>query len=66
MADLEEESKEPAAITAKKATVNPVVDVTEENIGEFGIEDVVMPMIGNSVKMPKNAEVAAIITGLLE
>ena len=44
---------------------NPVIDVTEENIGEFGIEDVVMPMVGNSVKMPKNAELAAIITELL-
>ena len=40
--------------------------MTEENIGEFGIGDVVMPLIGNSVKMPKNQEVAAIITELLQ
>ena len=46
--------------------VNPVVDVTEENIGEFGIGDVVMPLVGNSIRLPKNAELASIITELLE
>ena len=46
--------------------INPVIDVTEENIEEFGISDVVMPMIGNSIRLPKNAELAKIITELLE
>ena len=46
--------------------INPVVDVTEENIGEFSIGDVVMPLVGNSIRLPKNAELAAIINELLE
>lgn len=43
-----------------------MIDVTEENIGEFTISDIVMPMIGASIRMPKNAELALIITELLK
>ena len=37
---------------------NPVLDVTEENIGEFTIEDVVMPMIGSDIRLPSNSDIA--------
>jgi len=67
VAEPEEESKEEAKEGSKNnRVVNPVIDVTEENIGEFTIKDVVMPMVGNSVRLPKNAELASIITKLLE
>ena len=64
----EEESKEESkeAANSTQRVVNPVIDVTEENIGEFTIQDVVMPMIGNSVRMPQNAELASIIKGLMQ
>lgn len=61
-----EESKEPAP-TEKEAPrrTSPVIEVTEENIGEFTIADVVMPMIGHSIRLPKHPELAQIYTELL-
>lgn len=58
-----EESKEETK--EKPRVVNPVIDVTEENIGEYTIEDVVMPMVGHDVRMPKNEELLRIIHDLL-
>lgn len=55
----EEESKD------QKRVTSPVIDVTEQNIGQYTIQDVVMPMVGNNVKMPKNEELTKIISDLL-
>jgi len=52
VADPEEESKEETKEAPNGRVVNPVLDVTEANIGEFTIEDVVMPMVGSSIRMP--------------
>ena len=54
-----EESKEPAS-TEKGASrrTSPVIEVTEENIAEFTIADVVMPMIGHNIRLPKHPELA--------
>lgn len=38
-----------------------VVDVTEANIGDFSIEDIVMPMIGHDINLPKNEELRKIM-----
>ena len=38
-----------------------VVDVIEANIGDFSIEDVVMPMVGHDVNLPKNEELRKIM-----
>ena len=62
--ETKEESKEATAFKQRR-DVNPVIDVTEENIGEFTIHDVVMPMVGSSIRLPKNAELAAIFNELL-
>lgn len=55
----EEESKD------QKRVASPVIDVTEQNISQYTIQDVVMPMVGNNVKMPKNEELTKIISDLL-
>ena len=39
--------------------------MTEANIGEFTIEDVVMPMVGSSIRLPQNPELSKIILDLL-
>ena len=44
---------------------SPVIDVTEENIADYTIEDVVMPLVGNDIRMPRNADIAAIYHELL-
>ena len=70
--NVEESKDEVGAATtaandsANAATrTNPVIDVTEENISEYSIEDVVMPLVGNNIRMPRNAEIAAIYHELL-
>ena len=64
-----EESKDEAEANtgAAKANVSksPVIDVTEENITDYTIEDVVMPMVGSNIRMPRNADIAAIYHELL-
>jgi len=42
-----------------------VVEVTEANIGEFTIEDVVMPIIGHDINMPKNEDLFKIMTDIM-
>lgn len=34
--------------------------VTEENIGEYTLDDVVMPMVGKSVRLPENEDLKKI------
>lgn len=40
----------------KPVATNLILDVTEENIHEFSIHEVVMPMVGYQTKMPQNAD----------
>ena len=65
IADVVEEEPEDEEAKGERRVVNPVIDVTEENIGKYTIEDVVMPMVGHNVNLPKNVELAKIITDLL-
>ena len=43
-----------------------VIVVTEANLADYAIEDVVMPMVGHSIRMPPNADLAAIYADLLQ
>lgn len=53
-ADAEEANEEgdKEEETEKKEPKDIFIDVTEENIGEFTIYDVVMPLVGHSIRMP--------------
>ena len=61
----EVEANADASAARTNVTKSPVIDVTEENIAEYTIEDVVMPMVGNNIRMPRNADIAAIYQELL-
>lgn len=61
----EVEANADASAARTNVTKSPVIDVTEENIAEYSIEDVVMPMVGNNIRMPRNADIAAIYQELL-
>ena len=60
-ADDEEELVQP-----RKDHRDLVVDVTEDNIHEFSISQIVMPLVGYDVRMPKNMELAKIITDVMQ
>ena len=47
-------------------TESLLVELTDANLAEYTIHDVVMPMIGHHVRLPPNADLAAIYTKLLE
>ena len=38
-----------------------MIEVTEENIGFYTIDDVIFPIIGSKVKMPVNEEMRKLI-----
>lgn len=61
----EEDKAEGEEVKEKPRVVNPVVDVTEENIADYTIEDVVMPMVGHDIRMPKNEDLVKIIHDLM-
>ena len=42
-----------------------MIDVTAENISEYSINDVVMPMPGHCVRMPENSDLKAMYEELL-
>jgi tRNA pseudouridine13 synthase len=42
-----------------------VVDVTEENINQFTIDDVVLPVVGHEVRLPANAEMQKILVDIM-
>lgn len=42
------------------------VEVTEENKHEYTLYDVIFPLIGHSVKLPKNKEMRELIEGILK
>lgn len=65
-AELEEEnSDEGNKAPQKKDLKHLVVDITEANIHEFTINDVVMPMVGHDVRLPSNKELEAIIVDIM-
>ena len=43
-----------------------VVEVTHENIKEFQLSDIVMPMIGHDVRLPTNRDLQQIIVDIME
>jgi len=60
--------QEEGAAAGSEGAVKPtsaILEVTEANIAEYTIEDVVMPMIGHEVRLPPNAELAQIYQDLL-
>lgn len=55
----------PSNAEGKDSLDRAVIEVTEANLLEYAIEDVVMPMISHSVRMPPNSDLAAIYADLL-
>ena len=43
-----------------------MISITEANISEYSIEDVVMPMIGHNTRLPENEELRQIILDILK
>ena len=43
-----------------------LIEVTEENIAKYTINDVVMPIVGYSTRYPKNEELKALILGIMK
>lgn len=41
------------------------MDVTSENIDQFSIEDVVCPMVGHNIRLPKNDDLRKIIEDIM-
>jgi hypothetical protein len=72
----EEEKKEPEDTKSKTVNGNPLnmrqlneidmIEVTEENIGNYTIEDVIMPIIGHKVKLPSHPEMRKIIEDIMK
>ena len=60
-----EEAGGPSNAEGKDSLDRAVIEVTEANLLEYAIEDVVMPMISHSVRMPPNSDLAAIYADLL-
>lgn len=42
------------------------IEITEENKDSYTIEDVIFPIIGHQVKLPKNKEMALVIEDILK
>lgn len=42
-----------------------VIDVTEENLHEFSLSDIVMPMVGYETRMPVNEDLCKIINEIM-
>jgi tRNA(Glu) U13 pseudouridine synthase TruD len=43
-----------------------MIEVTEENIANYSIEDVILPIIGHKVKMPTNPVMKKIIEDIMK
>jgi len=54
--DDEEDPDEGNEAPREREGKNLVVDVTEENIHEFSLFEVVMPMIGHEIRLPANKD----------
>lgn len=50
----EEEAEDDEAEKQVKDHRNLVIEVTNENISEFTLNEVVMPMVGYDIKLPAN------------
>ena len=65
--EVEEANEEEEQDTNKNGGLDSaVIVVTEANLADYAIEDVVMPMVGHSIRMPPNADLAAIYADLLQ
>jgi tRNA pseudouridine13 synthase len=64
--DDEEELNDEKDAQSKTKKSDLVIEVTEDNLSEYSIYDVVMPMVGPSVRMPSNPDVKKIILDILE
>ena len=65
--EVEEANEEEGEDTNKNGGMDSaVIVVTEANLADYAIEDVVMPMVGHSIRMPPNADLAAIYADLLQ
>jgi len=65
--EVEEANEEEGQDTNKNGGMDSaVIVVTEANLADYAIEDVVMPMVGHSIRMPPNADLAAIYADLLQ
>ena len=60
----EDKPDKPDETQEKKSSI--VVDVTDANINDFTIEDVVMPMVGHDVNLPKNEDLKKIIIDIMK
>ena len=56
--EAESDDEVDLAQTMPKVTV---IDVTKDNIDQFSLEDIVMPMVGYETRMPRNADLQNIV-----
>ena len=62
--DDEEENAHPAE--SKAAKLSDLIEyVTVDNLKDFSLNDVVMPMLGHDVKLPKNDDLLTIFSEIL-
>lgn len=64
--NAKEERKTGKDKSPEKRIEELLIEVTPENIHQFSINDVVMPICGYKTKMPNNEELKAIIFGIMK
>ena len=52
-------------VPKERETKNLVVDITEQNIHEFSLFEVVMPMIGHEIRLPANKDLQEIFSEIM-
>ena len=65
--DNKEEEKQEGDQTKscrQKAEID-MIEITEQNIANYTIEDVIFPVVGSKVKLPSNPEMRAIIEEIM-
>lgn len=63
--DIEEETESKPKQSKKDYVKDAILEVTPDNINDYTIYDVVMPLVGYDTKMPPSAEIQAIYDDLL-
>lgn len=53
------------SLSTRQLNEKDMIVVTQENINNFNIEDVVLPIVGHKIKMPENEEICQIITDIM-
>ena len=61
----DEEEAEPELEKETAKVQDLVLEITAENLKNFSIYDVVMPLPGHSIKMPTNPDIVSIYADLL-